>query len=268
MTEQSLIRRIATRVERPLRQGDEAVVKWACRLAGRTGAAVQAMAYETDVLSAADLAADHSFGAARDHLATLAEQTGVRLAAHDRASYAEGIGESFASLAQLCDIAVLGVPKSPDAAFRMIASSAIFDGGPTIFVPVEADPQHEPTRIIVGWKPGAPASRALKAAIAFAGPAALLSIVQVQEPEPSSAEPSGVEATHFAAAHGVKAEFHSISAKGRSAYHALIGMADELGADMLAAGAIRHGPLHRALFGSVTSAVLDAEFDRPTLLAG
>jgi nucleotide-binding universal stress UspA family protein len=268
MAEHTMIRRIATRVERPLRAGDETTVRWACRLAARTGASVETLAYETAVLTAPEPGADASFAAAREQLAALGGEAGVALRSHDRPSYADSIGETFASLARLCDTAVLGAPEGSDIAFRMIATASVFDGAPTILLPHNADPDRQPLRILVGWKPGAPAARALKAAIALAGPAGELLIVQAEEANATRAQESGLDAAQFAAAYGVHAVFQSAAASKDGALPTLLEAADGFAADLLALGAVRHGPLHRALFGSTTNAVLDAPVRRPLLLAG
>jgi len=268
MTQNAMIRRIATRVERPIGKADERTVSWACGLAVRTGASVEALAYETAVLTAPVPGADASFDAARRRLSEVADLAGASLHAHDRASYAEGIGETFAAMARLCDIAVLGLPDRSDAAFRMIASAAIFDGCPTVLLPQGEASLPQPQRILVAWKPGAPAARALKAAIALAGAAGELLIVQMEEPDTTRAEETGIEAAQFAAMHGVSAVFQPAPLNGESAIATLNEAADGFAADLVALGAIRHGPLHRALFGSLTNAVLDSPIRRPTLLAG
>lgn len=264
----SLIRRIAVRVERPLVLSDQGAVRLACSLAVKTGASVQALAYETDVLSSHSSHGDETLTAAKEQLEAWAQEAGAPIAIHDRTNFAEGIGETFATLLQLCDLGILGVPTQQSVGFRMISSAAIFNGGPVLFLPENSAPVHNFARIIVGWKPGAAASRALKAAIALAGSDCEIIIAQVEEPNTLRADESGIEATHFAAAHGVRAQFQAIPARGRHAHAALLAAAEEFSADVLATGAIRHGPIHQSLFGSVTKDLLEDGFQRPTLLAG
>lgn len=264
----SLIRRIAVRVERPLMQSDEVAVRLACNLAKEAGASVQALAYATNVLSSQTGEVDGSLASAKAELEAWAQEAGAPIVVHDRTNFAEGIGETFATLLQLCDLGILGVPEQQSAGFRMIASTAIFNGGPVLFLPENKTPPNNFSRIMVGWKTGAAASRALKAAIALAGTDSEIIIAQIEEPNTLRADELGIEATHFAAAHGVRAHFHAIPAQGRNAHAALVAAAEEFEADVLATGAIRHGPIHQSLFGSVTRDILEDGFDRPTLLVG
>ena len=264
----SLIRRIAARVELPLDSGDENVIRLACNLAVRAGASVQALAYETNVLSPQSSLADDSFPAAKVQLEAWGKELGAPITVHGRTNYADGVGETFGTLLQLCDIGILGVPAQQTPAFRMIANAAIFNGGPVIFLPPSTAPNVSFSRIVVAWKPGGASSRALKAAIALADSDTQVVIVQVEETSTSNIDEVGIEATHFAAAHGVRAEFRVVPARGHSAFSALDAAADELGANLLVSGAVHHGPFHQSLFGSVTKDLMDAGFQRPTLLAG
>ena len=264
----SSIRRIAVRAERPLLPSDEVAVRLACSLAAKVGASVQALAYPTNVLSSQVGSGDGSLTAAKAELERWAQEAGAPIAVHDRTNFAEGIGETFATLLQLSDLGILGVPAQQSAGFRMIASTAIFNGGPVLFVPESHTKAQTLSRILVGWKPGAAASRALKAAIALAEADCEIIVAQVEEPDISRVDESGIEATHFVAAHGISARFEAISAQGLNAHAALVAATKAFEADVLATGAIRHGPIHQSLFGSVTRDLLEDGFRIPTLLAG
>jgi nucleotide-binding universal stress UspA family protein len=216
VTQQERLRRIAVRVERPLDGCDFAAMKVACLLAVRHGAHVEALAYETDVLSPA----------------------------HPRGD---------------------AVEATP--AFGMIKTVALFDGGPIVFAPQGFDPGAGLKRIILAWKPGAAASRALKAAVAIAGAETELIVVEVEEPGVTRRAHSGVEAVHFATAHGVSARLEVAPTQGRSVLAALTGAADGFGADLIACGVVRHDLVHNALFGSLTKDLFDAGIRRPMLLA-
>lgn len=264
----SSIRRIAVRAERPLLPSDEVAVRLACSLAAKAGASVQALAYPTNVLSSQVGPGDGSLAVAKTELERWAQEAGAPIAVHDRTNFAEGIGETFATLLQLCDLGILGAPAQQSAGFRMIASTAIFNGGPVLFLPESHTKTQTLSRILVGWKPGAAASRALKAAIALADADCEIVVAQVEEPDISRVDESGIEATHFVAAHGISARFEAISAQGLNAHAALVAATKAFEADVLATGAIRHGPIHQSLFGSVTRDLLEDGFRIPTLLAG
>jgi nucleotide-binding universal stress UspA family protein len=267
VTQQERLRRIAVRVERPLDGCDFAAMKVACLLAVRHGAHVEALAYETDVLSPAHPRGDAVEADVQSALETLAREHGASLSVHARANFAEGIGETFAALVQVCDIGVLGVPDRPTPAFGMIKTVALFDGGPIVFAPQGFDPGAGLKRIILAWKPGAAASRALKAAVAIAGAETELIVVEVEEPGVTRRAHSGLEAVHFATAHGVSARLEVAPTQGRSVLAALTGAADGFGADLIACGVVRHDLVHNALFGSLTKDLFDAGIRRPMLLA-
>lgn len=262
------LRRIAVRVERPVHPCDAVALSLALTLADRAGGQVEVMAYETDVLSQAPDGEDRSLAQTRSRIEALARGSTVPVTVQDRPSAAEGVGESFASLVQLCDLGILGVPVRPWPALAMVTAAAVFEGGPTLLVPeLQADDQ-APSRVAVAWKPGPASARALKAAVALAGPQGELIVIQVEEPGLSRAAWSGLDATRYAAAHGVRARFEPVPADGRSAFEILDAVTRDLEAHVLACGAVRHGPLHLALFGSVTRDALMAGSGRPVLLAG
>lgn len=262
------IRRIALRVERPVHASDDGALQFAIAIAARAGGQLEVLAYETDVLSPEHDGLDRSLEAARFRVESLAARSGVGANVQDRPTQAEGIGESFASLLQLCDLGVLGVPQQPWPAIRMITATAVFQGGPTLLVPEGMAPVGAPSRVTVAWKPGPASARALKAAVALAGSDGELIVLQVEEPGSSRADRSGLDATRYAAAHGVNARFEPVPASSHSPFAALAAVTRELEADVLACGAVRHGPIHLALFGSVTKEALSAGFSQPVLLAG
>lgn len=262
-------KRISVRVEIPCGPGDRAAVELAGRLAAISDAEVDALAYVTEVLpgAARQKSGDVSFDDTKLDLERLAARDGLRLRVFDRSSYAHGAGDVFADHLRVSDLGVIHYPSPPSVAARMLATSALFNGGaPLLLLPGSARTVALPSSILVGWDSSAAAARALRAAIALAQPRCRIVIASIEESGAHRPGQSGVEAAHLAAMHGMDSTFVVLDGKDEPVRDVLERHCASSGADLLVAGAVRHGALHETLFGSLTTSILAQGPRHPTLL--
>ena len=263
------LKRISVRVEIPSGLGDHAAVELAGRLAATSDAEIDVLAYVTEVLPTLAQAEkrEASFEDTRQEFERIAARDGLRLRMFDRSSYAHGAGDVFADHLRVSDLGIIHYPVQPSAVARMVASAALFNGGaPLLLVPGPAGTAALPSSILVGWDGSAAAARALRAAIALAGPRCRITIASIEETGAHRPGQSGVEAAHLAAMHGAESTFVVLEGKGDPVRDVLERHCVESGADLLVAGAVRHGTLHEMLFGSLTTSILAQGPGHPTLL--
>ena len=263
------LKRISVRVEIPSGPGDRAAVELAGRLAATSDAEIDVLAYVTEVLPslAPQERSEASFDDTRLDFERLAARDGLKLRVFDRSSYAHGAGDVFADHLRVSDLGVIHYPFQPSVAARMVASAALFNGGaPLLLLPDSARTAALPSSMLVGWDGSVAAARALRAAIALAGPRCRITIASIEETGAHRPGQSGVEAAHLAAMHGAESTFVVLEGKGDPVRDVLERHCVESGADLLVAGAVRHGTLHEMLFGSLTTSILAQGPGHPTLL--
>lgn len=263
------LKRISVRVEIPATPGDRAAVETAGRLARPDEAEIDVLAYVTEVLptSVPTRTSEAGFEATRREFERIAARDGMRLRMFDRSSYAHGVGDVFADHLRVSDLGIIHYPDPPSVAARMVASAALFNGGgPLLLLPGQGGTAGRPSSIVVAWDGSAAAARALRAAIALAGPRSRITIASVDEAGAPRPGQSGIEAAHLAAMHGAASAFVALERRDDDPLDVLERHCGDSGAEMLAAGAVRHGTLHEMLFGSLTTSILARGPRRPTLL--
>lgn len=263
------LKRITVRVEIPSGPGDRAAVELAGRLAATDSAEVDVLAYATEVLPTLAPAerSEATFDDTRQEFERIAARDGCKLRVFDRSSHAHGSGDVFADHLRVSDLGMVHYPAQPSIAARMVASAALFNGGaPLLLLPGPAPAVTPPSSIVVGWDGSAAAARALRAAIALARPGSRITIASIEETGAHRPGQSGVEAAHLAAMHGAEATFVVLEERGDPVRDVLERQCADSGADLLVAGAVRHGTLHDMLFGSLTTSILARGPRHPTLL--
>lgn len=263
------LKRIAVRIEVPAAPGDRAAVETAGRLGARDGADIDVLAYETEVLPglAPAEAGQASFEDTREEIRRIADRDGLRLRMFGRSSYAHGAGEVFADHLRVSDLGVIHHPDQPSMAARMVVAAALFNGGaPLLLLPGRRAMAMPPSSILLGWDGSAAAARALRAAIALAAPGCRFTIASISKTGAVRSGQSGIEAAHLAAMHGAASAFVVLERAEGHAIDVLERHCAESGADLLVAGAVRHGTLHEMLLGSLTTSVLSRGPRQPTLL--
>lgn len=107
--------------------------------------------------------------------------------------------------------------------------------------------------IVVGWKPGAPAEEAARAALPWLKKAEKITVLWGAKPGAGFYEPSARE---FFQRLGLNVEIAHLARSAGSVGHDLLKEAERLGADSLLIGAFTHGAWWETLFGGVTRDVL------------
>jgi nucleotide-binding universal stress UspA family protein len=109
---------------------------------------------------------------------------------------------------------------------------------------------------VVAWDGGKEASRALRTALPLLQKAS--SVIVAGAPEASSRHFDLSRMTDFLAARGVKATSQALKGSGDAA-GLLLGVARDVGADFLVAGAFGHPRLQEFIFGGTTRSLLNGE---------
>lgn len=207
------------------------------------------------------------FARARAAIAGLADRAGVPCTVVDRSSFAYGIGEVFADHMKVADLGVLTGRRGPLVGERLLIQAALFDSGRPLVIAPKTASATPPRRALIAWDGTHAAARAMQDTIALLAPGAEAIVARVTDDKALRMDQSGIEAAHHLARHGLQAEFREIPRNGRDIYEALLAAATEAGCDLIAAGAVRHSPIHELVFGSVTGRVLDGDCPLPVLLS-
>jgi nucleotide-binding universal stress UspA family protein len=197
----------------------------------------------------------------------LARRRGIDCDPLPRSSHAYGIGDVVADRLRVGDLGVFVRRANEGPGRRMIFRAAIFDSGrPVILVPASTS-FTVPQTIAIAWDASPAAVRAVHGALPLIAKAAHTLILTVSGDKEIREGSSAVALAHLLARHGAKAEARAVARGAGSVAEALCGAAQEAGAGLLVMGAVRHSPLHDAIFGSATRLILDEPPAIPVLLA-
>lgn len=202
------------------------------------------------------------------HVRSVLEARGLAHALRGRSSAAYGIGQNFADQLRVSDIGIVLFRSGAELGRRIIATGGIFSSGrPVLLVPPDHRADASPGRIVIAWDASVASVRAIHGALPLITRAAAATVVSVTDDKEFRPDQSGVELTHLLARHGAKASFRPVQRGRGGVVAAILEVAQELRADMLVMGAVRHGPMHNLVFGSATMSVLNDGLTLPTLLA-
>jgi nucleotide-binding universal stress UspA family protein len=161
--------------------------------------------------------------------------------------------------ARSVDLVVLGQPD-PDAAEQpgaaLLDDAIFFSGRPVLVVPYAGSFSTIGRRVLVGWKPGREASRAVHDALPLLAGAELVTVLSVNPGGGPEDLPGAAMCRHLAR-HGIVAEAARTEAAGLAEGDALLNAAADLGADLLVVGAYGHSRLREIVLGGVTRTLLD-----------
>jgi nucleotide-binding universal stress UspA family protein len=260
------IRSIVTYVDPATVHQNPAALSLALQWAAKLDARVVALAFPIYVDGTGSMD-EADFAAVRAAIAALADRAGASVSIVDRTSFAYGIGEVFADHLKVADLGILCGRPGPLVGERLLAEAALFDSGrPLVFAP-RSGIGAPPRRALIAWDGTHAAARAMQDAITLLAPGSEAIVARVTDDKALRMDQSGIEAAHHLARHGIKAEFRDIPRNGRDIYDALVFAATEAACDLIAAGAVRHSPIHELVFGSVTGRVLDGDCPLPVLLS-
>jgi nucleotide-binding universal stress UspA family protein len=128
-------------------------------------------------------------------------------------------------------------------------------GRPILIVPTTAD-KLDLDHVLLGWRDTREARRAAADALPLLREATRVTVVEiVPEEELPAAEARLKDVDRWLRQHGIEAEFLASPSRGGDA-HRLDAIAQELGADLVVAGAYGHSRLREWVFGGVTRNLL------------
>ncbi len=200
-------------------------------------------------------------------LAEKAARAGVSFEAITDRSYAYGVGESFADVARVRDIAVLTLPTMREVGRRFIVEAALFHSGrPVILVPRRAEPVAF-QRVLIAWDASRASVRALNDAMPILARARSVTIASVNDDKLFRPGQSALELTRHLAHAGVTATFKDVKRRRRNVAAALVDTAHDEGASLIVMGAYAHSRLRDLVFGSATREMLRGASDIPVLMS-
>lgn len=178
-------------------------------------------------------------------------------------------GPNLAGQAQYGDVTIIGInADGPDYLQRGLFEATLFSSGrPVIVVPESFQRHGQPRKILIGWRPGREAARAVHDALPLMKAADEVRIVVVDESATGSreAEP-GVDIGRHLARHGVKVEVKQVPGSAGGTASLLLDEARYFGADLLVMGGYGHSRLREWILGGATRDILQT-MDLPVLMA-
>ena len=165
--------------------------------------------------------------------------------------------DKVTAAARSADLVVLGQPDAAEEPGAALLDDAIFfSGRPVLVVPYAGSFSAIGRRVLVGWKPGREASRAVHDALPLLAGAELVTVLSVNPGGGPEDLPGAAIGRHLAR-HGIAAEARGTEAAGLAEGDALLNAAADLGADLLVVGAYGHSRLREIVLGGVTRTLLD-----------
>jgi len=185
------------------------------------------------------------------------------------AEWREARGDAAAILAdqaRYADLVVVGQadPERPMQGGELIEDLVFTAGRPVLVVPYAGRFAGVGERVLIAWKSGREAARAVKDALPILHKAKSVTVLSVNADD--SAHYPGQDLAAYLARHGVKAEARKTVAGDIDVSDVLLSTAADLGADLLVMGAYSRSRLREAILGGVTNDLLD-RMTVPTLFA-
>jgi nucleotide-binding universal stress UspA family protein len=182
---------------------------------------------------------------------------------------AEGLAAGHVTAAaRYADLVVLGQPDpeaaQPGAAV-LLDDAIFFSGRPVLVVPYAGRFAEVGRRVLVGWKAGREASRAVHDALPLLAAAEKVTVLSVNPGGGPDHLPGAAICRHLAR-HGIKAEASRADSAEVADGDMLLNAAADLGADLLVAGAYGHSRLRELILGGVTRTLL-ARMTLPVLFS-
>lgn len=200
--------------------------------------------------------------AAADAFSEEMTRRGVSFEARVVGGFEDTAGAALAVSARYADITIIGGRDAVDS--RALADSLIdgglFDTGrPVLALPVTGMPAM-PKRPLVAWDGGPLAARAAHDALPFLRQAEEVRICVARTYFGMSrhGEEPGADVARWLSAHGARVTVEVLDPGSKRVAEALAATARSHGADMIVMGAFGHSRLREAIFGGVTSEMLNA----------
>jgi nucleotide-binding universal stress UspA family protein len=168
-------------------------------------------------------------------------------------------GQTLAAQARYADAAVIGIDAGgPSDLQRQLFEAALFDSGrPVIVVPEGFRRHRAPAKIMVAWRPGREAARAVNDALPLLKGADEVRLVVVDESRSRLQEPEpGVDIARHLSRHDVRVDVKHIPGSGGTTGSLLLDEARYFGADMVVMGGYGHSRMREWILGGATRDLL------------
>lgn len=178
--------------------------------------------------------------------------------AHEWRCVEGATAEQLAFAGHYADLVVLGqaAPDGPAWAAEAIDTVLFRSGRPVLIVPYAGRFDSIGRRVLVGWKAGREAARALHDALPILAGAEIVRVMSVN-PEGGPDHLPGAAITRHLARHGITAEAAHTVSQEVSEGDVLLNVAADMGADLLVAGGYGHSRWREMVLGGVTRTLLE-----------
>jgi nucleotide-binding universal stress UspA family protein len=178
-------------------------------------------------------------------------------------------GQILAAQARYADATILGLNDDGPTNFqRQLFEGALFYSGRPVIVVPEAFKRHAlPKRIMIAWRPGREATRAVHDALPLLKAADDVRLVVVDEQMSTAQEPQpGVDIARHLARHDIEVDVKHIPGTGGTAASLLLDEARYFGADLIVMGGYGHSRMREWILGGATRDILQSA-EVPVLMA-
>lgn len=162
----------------------------------------------------------------------------------------------FMSHSRHSDLIVMGRPRHEDLMPFSLIEKLLLGSGRPIVIPGDSPSSAAMNTIVIGWKETPEAARALGAAMPLLKLAKKVVIVHIAEADDAAAHELALLAEQLSW-HGISAQVRLIRKPSAHGQEVLAATASEIGADLLVVGAYGHGPWREAVFGGVTTTLIN-----------
>jgi len=257
-------------------------LEFACRLAARHGAGVTALYASPSASEALPVASGMGPGLAvkRENLqdTELARARSVfeqlrpaGLAADWAEIHAFPLATAFAGRALYADLLVLG-QHGPGEGWSTLMPADFLEtvialsGRPALVLPYTSARPGLPGNVVIAWKPGRGAARAVTAALPILRGANAVHIVSWGGDAEEDGEGEGPNIVSYLKAHGIESTWHREGAEPANLGDVLLSRAFDLQADLLVMGCYGHARAYEWVLGGASRTVLKS-MTLPVLMA-
>ncbi|SFR52118.1 universal stress protein [Litoreibacter janthinus] len=172
-----------------------------------------------------------------------------------------GLTDLVARRAKLCDLALVcnGLRDEPHT-FKNVLDGLLFgSAAPVVLNDLDGTKALGAKHILIAWNTSLPAARAVKRALPLLKQAETVTIVCVDPvmSEMADGDNPGSDLGKWLSHHGCNVTVEQHPSGGRAISECLLERAEELGADLIVAGAYGHSRLRETLFGGTTASLVE-----------
>ncbi len=173
---------------------------------------------------------------------------------------AEGeIIPTVASHAAYADLVIVGRGAGAEGSGAYVAGAVALGAGRPVLIVPDADAARPiGQRVLIAWNGSREASRALHDALPALARAKAVTVFEINSAIVATPRLVGAEIARHLARHGIAVTVETAAADDAETGPLLLRRADEVGADLLVAGAYGHSRLRELVFGGVTRHLLDS----------